>query len=116
MPSRTTETLIYERLGIRTYERLNNVTATVGVAAEQILRANPNRLWISIVNLSANILYVSPFPGVAATAGYRLNANGGTLILNYLEDHMLVNREWFGIATGAASAVMITEQLIQKEH
>lgn len=115
MPRRTTSDLVQERLGVRSYEVLNPVVEEIGVAAIQILRTNPNRLWISIVNLSANIVYVSPFANVAAAAGYRLNANGGTISFNYMEDLELVSREWWGIAAGANSAVMIVEQVIQKD-
>ena len=107
--------LVREELGVPTFLQTNRVTATVGVAAVQVLRQNPNRVWLAIVNLSANDLHVGPFANVSSTRGFRLTPSGGNILLDYREDMDLCGFEWFGIATAAASAVLVMELLTQSE-
>jgi hypothetical protein len=115
MATRTLADLVKERYGVNTFSRDNPVVAAVGVTAIPIARQNPNRIWLTIVNLSANVLYVGPFADVAATKGIYLGANGGSLTINYLDDMELPGREWSAIATGAASAILVVEQLTQRD-
>jgi hypothetical protein len=107
--------LVREELGVPTFLSTNRVTATVGVAAEQVFRQTPARVWLFIVNLSLNTVYVGPFNNPSATRGIQLNPSGGFMQLDYREDMDLVGYEWFGVATGAASAVLCLELLTQNE-
>ena len=105
--------LVAERLGVNTFSVVNPVVAAVGVASIPIARANPNRIWLMIINLSANVLYVGPFSPVAAAQGIYLGANGGALTIDYINDMELCGMEWNAIATGANSAILVVEQVTQ---
>lgn len=108
--------LIRQRLGAPTYPEDNRLTSTVGVAAQQVLKQSPARVWLLIVNLSASDIYVAPFPDVSTSKGILLSPAGGSLSLNYVDDMDLVSVAWFAIATGAASNVLIEELLIDSNN
>lgn len=112
MPLRATRDLVKELLGVSSYEITNPVTNSVGTSAEQILRQNPNRIWMSLTNLSANAMYVGPFADPSSGKGYLLNASGGTISLDFRFDLMLVTREWFALAGGAGSEILVVEQVL----
>lgn len=111
MATRTLQDLIRESLGIATFPAVNRVVSQIGVAAEQIMRQQPNRLAFLIVNLGTDSIYVGPFNDVAATKGVQVAASGGNVSAIYTEDFDLVGYEWFGIANVAATPVLILELL-----
>jgi len=76
-----------------------------------ILPLDADRVGGTIVNLSANKLYVGPFRNVASTKGFLLAPNGGQLVLDYRDDFLLVGLEWYCIASKANSRVY-TQELI----
>lgn len=106
--------LLFERFKLKTRSNINPVVAAVGVAAIPILLNHPDRVGLVIVNLSANVVYISPLDTVLATSGIRLDANGGMASMVWDEDFELVSHEWYGIATGAASAIFISEIIGEK--
>lgn len=106
--------LLLDRFKIKTRTVVNPLVAAVGVAAIPVLLNHPDRVGFVFINLSANIIYISPLPTVLATAGISIPANGGGISLVWDEDFELVSHEWFGIATGAASAVFIAEIIGEK--
>lgn len=106
--------LLLDRFKVKTETLVNHLVAAVGVAAIPVLLNHPDRLGFVMINLSANIVYISPLPTVLATAGIMLAANGGAVSMVWDEDFELVSHEWYGIATGAASAVFITEIIGKK--
>ena len=101
--------LLKDRFKLKTRSLVNPLVAAVGVAAIPVLLNHPDRVGFVMVNLSANIIYISPLDTVAATAAIRLDPNGGAVSLVWDEDFELVSHEWYGIATGAASAVFVSE-------
>jgi len=103
--------LLHERLGIQTRNAESPVGSVVGVASALLLPNNPDRVGLVIVNLSANIIYISPRDPAAAAAGIRLDANGGWRSLIWDEDMELVAHDWYAIATGALSAIFWSEQI-----
>jgi len=107
--------LLIERFKLKTRSLVNPLVAAVGVAAIPIALNHPDRVGLVIVNLSANIIYISPLPNVALLVGIRLDPNGGSVSLAWDEDFELVSHDWYGIATGAASAVFILETIGWKE-
>lgn len=115
MKSKTLSDLVLELLGVNTFTRINPEVAAVGVTSITVVKANPNRLGLTIINLSANVLYLTPQSPASATNGIYLGANGGMLSLNYRDDLELVGQEWYGIATGAASAIHVLETVTQRE-
>lgn len=82
---------------------------TPGVAAEELVGGDPERVALILINLSVNIIYVSPRNDVSAINGIRLNANGGSLTLTPDDDGVLVSRPWFALATGAASQMYVLQ-------
>lgn len=87
----------------------DETSATVGTGVSTIITGDPDRLGLLILNLSANTLYVSINNDVSATNGIRLGANGGSLALNVTDDGMIQTRTWYGLATGAGSAVYVLQ-------
>lgn len=102
-----------ERLGVRTSPRVNRVAASVGATAAQVLRQDPNRASFLVVNLSLNDMYLGPFRDPSSTKGIRLGPSGGSLAVWWAEDGEVVAWEWWIIATAAASAYLIIENLIE---
>jgi len=101
--------LLEKRFGIRTRSVPNPLVAAVGVAAIQVLRNNPDRVGFIFLNLSVNIIYLSPLPTVAVNAGIQLAAGGGGVAMVWDTDFELISQQWFAIATGAASAIYVLE-------
>ena len=86
----------------------NPVTASVGVTDVVILKNNPRRLALIIINLSANTVYVRPGSNAAsATAGIVLISGGGSLTMDPISDFNLASLEWHAIASGAASSIYV---------
>lgn len=108
----TTAEMIEALLGVNTFKRVNHITNQIGVAAEQIAIGSPQRASLLFVNLSANVMYVSPDQEAAATHGIRLAPNGGTVAMIWDRDLELVTEEWWGIAGGANSDIFVLESII----
>ena len=106
--------LLLEKFKIKTHSLVNPLVAAVGVDAIPIALNHPDRVGMVIVNLSVNILYISPLPTVAAAAGIRIAPNGGAVSMTWDVDFELVSHDWYGIATGAGSAVFISEIIGEK--
>jgi len=106
---KTLAQLLTERLGTEAYPRVNDVTATVGTTPEKIADPNPNRLALLVVNLSANVIYILHERNVSATRGIRLGPNGGGVSMIYDEEFDIIGWDWWGVATGAASPILVLE-------
>lgn len=85
----------------------NTADPAIGTTAEELLGGDPERVSIVMMNLSANDVYISPRSEVSSTAGIRLPANGGSVTLDVDEDGVLVSRQWYAVATGAASQMFV---------
>ena len=81
----------------------------VGVAPVQFLRRNGNRVGFTIVNLSANNVYLAFDAGVGAARGILLDPAGGQASLWIEEDGELAQKEVWLVAAGADSAVYVNE-------
>lgn len=103
--------LLKQRLGIQTRNVENPLTAAVGISAIPILLNEPDRVGFIIINLSANTIYISPLPTVAAGAGILVEPNGGWRSFTWDADFELCSHAWYAIATAAASAIFITENI-----
>jgi len=106
---KTLADLLRERFGVETYPRVNPVTDTVGTSVQMVAGANPNRLGLVMVNLSANEIFVLPERTVSPSRGIRLGPAGGFFSLVWDEDFHLVAWDWYGIATGPGSPIMVLE-------
>lgn len=103
--------LLTRQFQVKTRPNVNPLVAAVGVAAIPVANNNPDRVGLTFINLSVNVIYVSPDPNVSAAIGIRLDANGGQLTLVWWEDFELVGHEWYAIAAGANSAFYTLETL-----
>lgn len=103
--------LLQNLYGVKTFPQINKTVSQVGVAAIQIMSANPNRVSFLVVNLSANNLYISPLNDVASTKGIYVAPSGGSITVQWDRDFELVSMPFFAIASGAASDVFILENI-----
>lgn len=101
--------ILQDTFGIDSHVNENPLVTQLQVASTQFLSSNFDRLAFVIVNLSENDVYISPDLQSAADHGIFLVANGGVASANILEDFALVNREWSGIAVGAAADIFVIE-------
>jgi len=102
--------LLTERFKVRTRAVENPLAVTsLGATAQKLLENNPNRLGFIVFNLSANVVYLSLTNEVSSTRGVRLNANGGSIGMVWDEDFQMTAWAWWGVASGAASAIYILE-------
>jgi hypothetical protein len=84
---------------------LTETVVSVGTSSGSVLSADANRTFLLLINDSANVIYVSLAGSAAAlNAGQRLNANGGSILLDRYVPVTAIN----AIATGANSNLLVT--------
>ena len=79
----------------------------VGVTAGEILRNDPERVFVLLVNLSTNTMFVGFDEGVGSAKGIVLASNGGSYQADVEEDFTLPIRSMFAVSTGAASNLFV---------
>lgn len=78
--------------------------------ADQIwARNNPDRLFLSIINLSANNIFIRPHEAATSTTGILLVPSGGSFTVIVRDDAILPIIEWHVIAGADASAIYSLE-------
>lgn len=82
---------------------------SIGTTPERVLRRNPNRIGWTIINLSANTVYLAFNGNVSATRGILLDPSGGLAGSWIEEDGELTQKEVWLVASGAGSAVYVIE-------
>lgn len=105
--------LIKEKLGVSIVEYTNREVSQIPAVAGRILSPHAGRLGFLLVNLSANDVYIGPFPDVSASKGIFVSPNGGSVSINYLEDFTLGTKDWYGVSA-IASNCLIIEMVIQR--
>jgi hypothetical protein len=100
------------RLGVHTITRASADGVVLGVAPAVFLRQDPARLSFTFVNLSAQVIWLTPVGVPSAVRGYYLGPNGGALNINAEEDGETVAWGWSGVAAAAGSAYFCLETLI----
>lgn len=78
-------------------------TLSVGTAQSQILRADPERVFALIVNLSVNAMYLGFDQSVSNSRGIKLSPNGGFVIYNARDDFILPTRAFHIVADAPSS-------------
>lgn len=68
----------------------------VTTTPSQIVPADPERLFLAIINLSGDFVMIAPDPGVSPLRGIRLSPNGGFITMNERDDTIMPCLEWFG--------------------
>ena len=84
--------------------------AVSATTSDEILRVDPNRLALTIINTGSFAVMVRPIGSASTTNGILLAANGGGISLFYREDYVLTTRRWTAIAIGTASTLYVLEQ------
>lgn len=102
------------RRGVHMVAQASADGVTLGVAAAQALRQNPTRVAFLFVNLSPNVMYLTPIGTPSAAKGCYVGPNGGSLGLLAEEDGEVVAWEWRGIAGAAASQYFVLETLLRE--
>jgi hypothetical protein len=88
---------------------LRLTSATVGTTVTRIVDNNPRRVKLTLLNLGAVDVFVSPTADVTTSAGLKLVASTGTGELNASDDGEAVITEIYAIASAAGNTVMISE-------
>lgn len=78
---------------------------TIGTTASEAAGGDAERAQLGFVNLSANTIWLRPIRGATTTSGIQINANGGIVTMNIVEDGLLPTLPWSAIASGAGSAL-----------
>lgn len=82
---------------------------TVGIASAELIGANPERVFILVVNLSTVDVFLSWSPGASSTNGVLIGPSGGSMSLDVETDGTLPANRLFAIAGAAASQMFILE-------
>lgn len=82
---------------------VSSTTLQLGLTALSVCPADPERIFLAIVNLGANAVHLAPDPLVSATRGIFLGPGGGVIGFNERDDSLMPTLQWFGVAAGAAN-------------
>lgn len=88
---------------------INREIGTVDTTAVRLLRGDPDRLGFFVVNLSANNLFIGPFPNVSSARGILVSPNGGVVGFLWDEDFTLVGMEWSAVGSAAGTTLLTVE-------
>jgi hypothetical protein len=80
---------------------------TIGTTPERIIENDPSRFQFVVINLSSNDVFVGFDNKVSSFNGIRLAPNGGTLRFIWMQDLQIVTWEFFAMASGANSNILI---------
>lgn len=101
--------LIESQFGITTYERNNVVVTQIPTTAGLIVRSHPDRVGLIIINNGTSNVWVKPSRDVALSNGIYIGPSGGAVTFDWSKDFSIISREWYGIASAAASDSYILE-------
>lgn len=73
-------------------------TVTLSTTAQRIVKNDPERTSLVLVNNGSVTIYVAPSNTVSSTVGIPLSAGGGYLSLTIRDDDTLPTREWWAVA------------------
>mgnify|MGYP003135588750 CR=1 FL=1 len=95
--------------GLSTTSFQNPEISEVGTSVLQLLRRGPNRLSWTLINLSANTMYVAWSPDPSSSKGIVVSATGGALTLNIRDDYSLVMSPVWIVSSSSSSALFVIE-------
>ncbi|MBF6571588.1 MAG: hypothetical protein IVW54_22290 [Candidatus Binataceae bacterium] len=103
--------LLLERYGYSMPVEVAESDVAVGVAAVQLVAANPRRVKLYLDNFGAAVVAIGFEPIVTATTG-RILASGGELTLDWMRDFDLVTRAIWAISAASGNSVHVTQSTI----
>ena len=80
---------------------------SVDTTAQCVIKSDPDRPFLLLANLSANIIYLGYDSQVSATRGLFLAANGGNYIATVDDDLLIPSLDHFAVAAGAGSNLLV---------
>lgn len=86
---------------------------TVGAVSALAIQRDPERVSLTIINLSADTVWLSPFNTGVTPRGIRLSASGGWMSVTLVDDAVLPTIEWHAI--GAVGAQDIYWLAVRRE-
>jgi len=98
---------IQKKWGVRTRSVKNPLTGTVGAGVTQVLRNNPDRFMVLIMNMDDEVNYMAQDPNPASDNGIRLDANGGFMVLTADDDGELVGYDWWIQSVGGGAIYVL---------
>lgn len=104
--------LLQAEFGFRSSPIINRTTSSIATTATKLMNNNPKRVYATIVNVSANDVYIMLDNTVSSSRGIFLSPNGGSTVLKWREDFHLLSHEWYAIAIGAAADILVIEGVI----
>jgi len=101
---------VEKKFGVKTRGVPNpNGAIDVTTSVTEIVKGNPDRLMIIVINLGANDIWVGFDREIATNRGILLTANGGFLTLTADEDMELVGYPIYGVAATGTNRVYVHE-------
>jgi len=86
----------------------NTVEFVAGLSVLQMVKEDPERIFLAVTNLSVNDVYIYTKTSVSQSIGIRLSSNGGSMILNAKDDFILPTSPRFVLSDGANSTLTVT--------
>lgn len=113
---KTIHDLIGDQLGVRVSPREFPDALDADSTVKVLVRRNPARVALVVINLSANTVVIAPDTDVSLTRGIQVPANGGSVTLNLRDDLLLPALEWSVIASADNSAIYVLALEIEPEN
>jgi len=107
----TARKMVEDRFGAPVNPVVNRTVSTISTTQSRIMIEDPDRVGFLVVNLSVNDLYIMIDQNVSATRGIKAGPNGGSVSVVWFEDFEICAWEWFALASGVASSVLVIEYL-----
>lgn len=95
--------------GVKTRPVTHDITTGGAASITEAVPNNPDRLMLTIINLSANDVYAAPDTEPSITHGILLQSGGGTLSLQADADGALVGYDWHLYDAVGASVLFAIE-------
>ena len=113
MPDRIQDVydLLRAEYGVDAEILVNSEGVDIDTTDKVILKLNPRRVALMVMNLAANAVFIRPIDAATTSIGVRLDPNGGTMSLNWRDDFNMSAMEWHGIS-GTANQVFISIEVL----
>lgn len=101
-----------EELTVRWFGRRTTVVervVTVDTTVSQILRNDPNRYFIALINEGSADCRVSTSPTITTSSGWLLPANGGVMVFDWQTDGEAVGYAVYAVAAAGSATIRLRE-------
>lgn len=103
----TTQEVLEKLYGVKLYKNTQSQNSSVSSSVTPIVDQDPGSVFILIVNLGSNDIYLWTDETVSTTNGILLQKNGGNMVW-YANQHFLMPTErWFGVTATGSSEISV---------